>query len=78
MRICIDVQRGSPLPEGLYAGVAPETLVIAGGKSPEYMRNAQASLAAALPDARCALLPGQTHMLKADAAAPVVSAFLAG
>jgi pimeloyl-ACP methyl ester carboxylesterase len=72
LRICIDVQQGRPLPEGLYAGVAPETLVIAGGKSPEYMRNAQAAIAAQLPHGRLVTLPGQTHMVKARATTPVL------
>jgi hypothetical protein len=52
--------------------------VLIGGKSPQYMRNAQTALAAAVPDGRLEVLPGQTHMIKAAATAPVVSRFLAG
>ncbi len=78
LRICIDVQQGRPLPEGLYAGVAPETLVIAGGKSPEYMRNAQAAIVEQLPHGRLAVLPGQTHMVKAKATTPVLVDFFLG
>jgi pimeloyl-ACP methyl ester carboxylesterase len=69
-------QQGKPLPEGCYDAVEAETLVIAGGKSPEYMRNAQAAIAAAVPHARLETLPGQTHMIKAGAVAPVVRSFL--
>ena len=69
-------QQGEPLPEGRYAGVAQPVLVIAGGKSPAFMRNAQAAVAAALPDARLETLPGQTHMVKPKVVAPVVTPFL--
>ena len=49
------------------------TLVIAGGKSPEYMRNAQAAIVAQLPHGRLVTLPGQTHMVRAKATAPVLA-----
>lgn len=62
-----------PLPEGHYAAVRPRTLVIAGGKSPEWMRNAQRAIADAVPDARLETLPGQTHMAKPAVLAPVIS-----
>ena len=70
--IVLPFQQGRPLPEGHYAGVAPETVVIAGGKSPAYMRNAQAAIADQLPHGRLVTLPGQTHMVKAKATAPVL------
>jgi pimeloyl-ACP methyl ester carboxylesterase len=70
--IVLRFQQGEPLPAGYYAGVEPETLVIAGGKSPEYMRNAQAAIAAQLPHGRLVTLPGQTHMVRAKATTPVV------
>ena len=41
LSIVIGRQQGEPLAGGCYDDVAQETLVIAGGKSPEYMRNAQ-------------------------------------
>jgi pimeloyl-ACP methyl ester carboxylesterase len=69
--------QGRPDDPADWACVRQPVLVLAGGRSPEYLRNAQASLAAALPDGRCEELPGQTHMVKAAAVAPVVSAFLA-
>ena len=71
-------QQGEPLPEGRYADVEQETLVIAGAKSPEYMRNAQAGIAAAVPVARLETLPGQTHMVKAKATCPVITRFFLG
>ena len=74
----IEHQQGSPLPAGYYQGVAPETLVIAGGKSPAYMRNAQAAVADAVPAGRVETLAGQTHMVKAKAVAPAVARFFLG
>lgn len=75
LSIVVDQQQGRPLPPG-YANVEADTLVLAGGKSPEYMRNAQGAVAAAVPRARLEVLPGQTHMVRAKAVAPVVTDFL--
>jgi pimeloyl-ACP methyl ester carboxylesterase len=77
-RIVIAHEQGRPLPEGYYAGVTADTLVVAGGNSPQYMRNAQAAIAAAVPNARLETLPGQTHMIKPKVLAPVLRAFLGG
>jgi pimeloyl-ACP methyl ester carboxylesterase len=77
LSIVIGRQQGQPLPGGCYDDVAQKTLVIAGGKSPEYMRNAQAAIAAALPQGTLETLPGQTHMVKAKATAPAIAEFLA-
>lgn len=76
LSIVSEHQQGRPLPAGYYDGVSCPTLVIAGGKSPAYMRNAQGAIAAAVPDARLETLPGQTHMVKAKVVAPVVASFL--
>jgi hypothetical protein len=46
------------------------------GKSPEYLRNAQAAVAAAVPDGELRVLPGQTHMIKPKVVAPVVTSHL--
>lgn len=71
-------EQGRPLPEGYYDPVTVPVLVMAGGKSPEYMRNAQAAIAAAVPDGRLEVLPGQTHVVKPKVVAPLVTEFLAG
>jgi pimeloyl-ACP methyl ester carboxylesterase len=76
LSLVIEHEQGRPLPEGYYDAVTPEALVIAGGKSPEYMRNAQAAIAEAVPKARLEVLPGQTHMIKAKVVAPVLTEFL--
>jgi pimeloyl-ACP methyl ester carboxylesterase len=75
LSIVIAHQQGRPLPAGYYEGVAPSTLVIAGGKSPEYLRHAQAAIADAVPSGRLETLAGQTHMIKAKVLAPVVARF---
>lgn len=59
-----DLQRGKPLPANRWKSVTVPTLVMAGGKSPQWMRRANESLAATLPNARFLTLAGQTHMLK--------------
>jgi pimeloyl-ACP methyl ester carboxylesterase len=76
LSLVIERQQGRPLPDGLYDAVSSPTLVIAGGKSPAYLRNAQAAVADAVPDGRLETLPGQTHMIKAKVTAPVVAAHL--
>lgn len=78
LSVVIEHQQGRPLPEGLFAAVSQPTLVIAGGKSPAYLKNGQAAVVGALADARLETLPGQTHMVKAKVTAPVVAAHLAG
>ena len=78
LSLVIEHEQGRPLPEDLYDAVSAPTLVIAGGKSPVHMRNAQAALADVLPDGRLETLPGQTHMIKAKVTAPVVAAHLSG
>lgn len=72
LALVVPFQQGEPLPAGHYAGVEPETLVIAGGKSPQYLRNAQAAVAAQLPHGRLVTLPGQTHMVRAKATTPAL------
>jgi pimeloyl-ACP methyl ester carboxylesterase len=76
LSIVIDDQQGRPIPDGAYSAVSQPTLVIAGGKSPTYLRNGQAALADAVPDGRLETLAGQTHMIKAKATAPAVTAHL--
>ena len=65
-------QRGNPLPAERWTAVAPGALVINGGKSPVWMRNATRALAQALPGAQHRVLDGQTHLVKPQALAPVL------
>ena len=71
-RIVLPFEQARPLPSGHYADVEAPTVVIAGGKSPEYLRNAQAAIADQVPGARLVTLPGQTHMVRAKATVPVL------
>jgi pimeloyl-ACP methyl ester carboxylesterase len=76
LSIVIPRQQCTPLPDGYYDDVAVDTLVLAGGKSPAYMCNAQAAIVAAVPGARLVTLPGQTHMVKPKVVSPVLAEFL--
>lgn len=74
-KIVSPYQKGKPLPAGNWPNVSVPTLVADGGKSPLWMRNAQAALARNL-GAQYRTLPGQTHMVTPDAQAPMIIAFL--
>lgn len=63
------------LPTGLIASVQLPTLVIDGEQSPEVMRQAAQSLAAALPEGRYRTLKGQGHAIVPDVVAPVLEEF---
>lgn len=64
---------GGPLPDHRWTGVTVPTLVIAGGKSPAWMRHAMDALANALPNAEHRTLEKQMHIVKPDALAPVLT-----
>ena len=51
------------------------TLVMDGGKSPVWMRNATRALANVLPNANYRTLDRQTHMVKPQALAPPLVEF---
>jgi pimeloyl-ACP methyl ester carboxylesterase len=69
------LRQGRPLPTDRWTLSVP-TLVADGGKSPEYMRNSARALAEVLPNASYRSVPGQTHIVKAAALAPVLREFL--
>jgi pimeloyl-ACP methyl ester carboxylesterase len=71
-----EYQRGDALPRGRWSGVTMPTLVLTGSKSPSWIQNATKSLAGILPNATHRVLAGQTHMVKPDVHAPVVTDFL--
>ena len=68
-------QGGKRLDPADWAALTMPTLVMDGGKSPTYMRNAQKHWADILPDARYKTLDGQTHNVKTEAIAPVLAQF---
>lgn len=71
LTMVVPYQQGRPIPADLYTGVTQDTLVIAGGKSPQWLKSAQDAVAQ-LPHGRLVTLPGQTHMIKPTATAPAV------
>ena len=70
-----DHQRGTPLDPAEWSHVKVQTLVAAGGKSPEWMTNAARQLASVLPAAQHHTLPGQTHEVKPQVMAPILTKF---
>lgn len=74
-RVLGDTGAGRPLPADRWSSVKVPVLSMDGAKSPDWIRNAMRQLAEVLPDARYRSLPGQTHMLKPEAVAPVLREF---
>lgn len=72
-----DKQHGDAYPQDAWAGVRIPALAIDGGKSPAWMRASISALAQRLPNAEYVTLPGQTHIVKAEALAPVLKEFFA-
>jgi pimeloyl-ACP methyl ester carboxylesterase len=72
------LRQGRPLPADRWTTTTMPTLVADGGKSPAYMRNSAAALAEVLPNATHRTVPGQTHIVKAKALAPVLREFFLG
>lgn len=71
----VELQRGKPLPTERWTAVTMPTLIIDGGKSPLWVRNAMRSLVNVLPNAKYRTLEGQTHIVKPGALAPVLKDF---
>ena len=77
LAITIPNQQGKPLRAGRWQDVRAATLVADGSKSRAWMRNAQAALARNL-HGEYRTLEGQTHIVKAEAQAPVITEFFKG
>jgi pimeloyl-ACP methyl ester carboxylesterase len=73
-----DNQRGKPLPADRWTSVTAPTLVLDGGKSLGWIRQANRALANVLPNAKHCTLEGQKHMVKAEALAPALVEFFRG
>jgi pimeloyl-ACP methyl ester carboxylesterase len=67
---------GGTIPEEIVRAINIPTLVIAGGASPEFFRDAATRIAAILPHGEHTVLEGQDHGAPADVVAPVVAEFL--
>ena len=70
-----DTTSGAPLPAGRWATVRIPTLVIDGGESPAWARNAVQAIVDVLPRGQRHTLEGQTHQVDSDVLAPVVEDF---
>ena len=74
-----DTQLGRPLPAARWREARVKTLVIVGGKSPQFFHTGTRMLADQLADAEHRVLEGQTHMVKAKVLGPVlIDAFAVG
>ena len=69
---------GHPLPRGKWDSVTVPTLVMDGGASPAWMRNAVQALVDVLPCAQRCTLEDQTHVVSPEALAPILIAFFNG
>jgi pimeloyl-ACP methyl ester carboxylesterase len=72
-----DTLSGSPAPIQRFASITAPTLVIDGGASPAWARNAVQAIVDVLPDARRRTLEGQTHAADPEVLAPVLEEFFA-
>src|SRR5438034_245840 len=72
-----DSMSGKPLSRKRWASVSVPTLVIDGGASPAWLRNAAQAVADLLPNAERRTLEGQTHSVDAKVLAPVLEEFFA-
>ena len=72
------VMGDSSVPAERVASVTVPTLVMDGGATPAWARNAAQALANALPDVRRRTLEGQDHNVAPEALAPVLEEFFAG
>ncbi|WP_228983850.1 alpha/beta fold hydrolase [Streptomyces sp. DH12] len=70
-----DVHDG--VPAGLLAGIHARVLVLDGGASPRWLRDAARAVAGALPQGRHTTLTGQTHTAAPQVLAPVLAGFFA-
>jgi pimeloyl-ACP methyl ester carboxylesterase len=76
-----DTQSGKPLPTRRWASVTAPTLVMDGGASPAWLRNAAQALAGILPSAQHRTLKGQDHsvaVMAPEALVPVLEEFFKG
>jgi pimeloyl-ACP methyl ester carboxylesterase len=66
------------IPVERYASIGVATLVLAGGASPQWMRESAQAVAASIPGGRFGVLEGQEHNVAGEVLAPAVRDFVAG
>ncbi|MEU1407170.1 alpha/beta hydrolase [Streptomyces sp. NPDC005728] len=72
------VMGGGLLPRERLAAISVPVLSVAGGASPQWLREAGRAVAEAAPQGTYSVLEGQTHMVEPDVLGPVLAEFLAG
>jgi len=73
-----DKVSGKPLDASQWASATMPVLVVTGGNSPSFFATGAKELVAQLPNARHAVLEGQSHNVSPQALAPVLAEFFAG
>jgi pimeloyl-ACP methyl ester carboxylesterase len=73
-----DTMSGSPAPLRRWASITIPTLVMDGGASPTWQRNAVQALVDVLPNAQRRTLEGYAHGVPVEVLMPVLEAFFAG
>ncbi|MEU0944480.1 alpha/beta hydrolase [Streptomyces canus] len=71
------VMAGGLVPRDRLASITVPVLAVAGGASPEWMREGTRAVAEAAPKGSYRVLEGQTHMVDPTALAPVLTEFFA-
>lgn len=69
------IMGGATVPAGLLTSIMVPALVMDGGASPAFMREAAEETAAALPNARRRTFEGQTHAVAPEVLAPALAEF---
>ncbi|MCX5267869.1 alpha/beta fold hydrolase [Streptomyces sp. NBC_00199] len=72
------VMGGGPAPRERLASVGVPVLALAGGASPDWLREAVRTVADAVPRGTYRTLEGQSHMVDPNVLAPVLADFFAG
>jgi pimeloyl-ACP methyl ester carboxylesterase len=72
------VMAGGLVPRDRLASITVPLLAVAGGASPEWMREGTRAVAEAAPTGSYRVLEGQTHMVDPTALGPVLAEFFAG
>ncbi|MEV5875728.1 alpha/beta hydrolase [Streptomyces sp. NPDC052101] len=66
------------LPRERLAAISVPVLSVAGGASPQWMREASRAVAETVPQGTYRVLAGQTHMVEPDVLGPLLAEFVAG
>jgi len=75
LAVIAGLQQGKPLPAGRWGALNVPVLVMTGGKSPAWLKNAQLALRDTLTGADYLTLDGQTHVVQGKALAPVLAEY---